>query len=356
SLQYARGLGKTQVGNRRERVMSPDSRKIIRLNKENMQLTNEEAIKLKAQKEVSRILEYLDIPNSFVKHIMGRFNIVRAKLKPGSKFRNPEKLAAILTYLGLKVENVAVNKTKFIKVAGIEEKEFNSFILQAVRYIRDYAPRNRQDLISKKLLNVTMHFGLDMGFYFLSRNILYKLWDNIKNTTDNVVTGLCTSITALCNYKNDVKINAICELLGIKMSTIQFQVKKRIFERFKLQGFSTLVRSAELLKGFIKKIGLIEDNNPSLEVKSEDNGIIEVKLGNACQVFNTSNEYYLFGTTDEISNITLAYLEVHNTPNRIKFIRGSRKNADKWFNLTLGEYFPYKGPPPSHLFYDSTPM
>ncbi|MFW9821606.1 MAG: hypothetical protein ACFFE4_01640 [Candidatus Thorarchaeota archaeon] len=346
TVQYARGLGKTQIGNKRERATSPNFIKLRRLNKETLQETNVEAIKRKAQMETSRILEYLGLGKTFEKYILEKFDAVRPQIQPGSKFRNTKRLVAVLTYLSLKVENVIVDKAQLLSVACIEEKEFNAFLTQAARHLPEYTKRNRQEYISKKLFEVTQHFGLDMAFYFLSRKILYKLWESIKNTTDAVVTGLCTSITALCNYRDEVRINSICELLNIKMSTIQFQVKRRIFERFNIPGFSSLVRSAELIKGFIKKIGLIVEDDTELKVVREEEGIVEVELGNARHIFNPANEYYLFSTLDEHDTIIVAYLEVHKTPTGEKFTKRSQQNLVSWLDLTIGEYSIGKGPPP----------
>jgi len=176
---------------------------------------------------------------------------------------------------------------------------------------------------------------------------LYRFWEGIKNTTDNVIAGLCASIIALCEYKEEVRISSICELLNIRMSTIQLQVKKKIFERFELPGFSTLVRSTELLKKFLVKIGLIEDEKLEIESVSEgeDNGIIHVHLGNVPQVFNPLHEHYLFESFAYNGTITYTYLEV---PNHRKFKRiftRKLKTDSVWFKLALEEYFPSKGPP-----------
>ena len=88
-----------------------------------------------------------------------------------------------------------------------------------------------------------------MGFYFQCKKILFKLWDNIKNTKDEVIAGLIASISILCSFNDkNVSVSSLCNKLGIKMSTIQSQVKKRIFDEFKISGFTTLIKSTEILK------------------------------------------------------------------------------------------------------------
>lgn len=87
-----------------------------------------------------------------------------------------------------------------------------------------------------------------------------KLWERIKNTTDNVIAGLVSSISVLCSldFKNKVKVSSICDFLDIRMSTIQAQVKKNIFERFKVEGFVSLVKSSGLLAKIFEALGLID--------------------------------------------------------------------------------------------------
>ena len=344
-VQYAKGLGRTQIGNKRERKVSPNSRKIERLQRYNSRFSHDEVAEQKARREILRILAKLNLSSTFEPFIMEKFRTVRSKLKEGTKFRGAEKLATILMFIGLKLKNMPVERKDIIELSSLTEEEFRSFFTQVGHYIPEYASRNRQEYISQRLLDVTQHFELEMPFYFLAKKVLHKLWESVKNTTDNVIAGLCTGITALCNYKEEVNINAICKFLGIRMSTIQFQVRKRLFEKHHVEGFTTLVRSYELLKRFMIKMGVIEDEEDVISEEEQDNGIIEVQLGNAHRIFNPLHDYYVFGISDANTNNdnnilpTIGYLEVYNSPNKKTIKKG------KWFNLTLGEYFPAKGPP-----------
>ena len=189
-----------------------------------------------------------------------------------------------------------------------------------------------------------------MSFYFLSHKVLSKLWQTIKNTTDDVIAGLCTSITALCSFKNVISVSAICDLLNIKMSTIQFQVKNRIFKRFRVPGFVSLVRSAELLRKFMMKVGLIEGEKLDVEVIREEadelgENVVSIKLGETRRIFNPHNEHYLIEAVGENQTITLCYLEVYNHSNPKRRKSSKKLKKDVWFGLTSSEYYPMKGPP-----------
>lgn len=95
-----------------------------------------------------------------------------------------------------------------------------------------------------------------------------------------------------------------CDMCGsyhIKMNTIQCQAKKKIFIRFKVPGFINLIKSSNILK---KKIGLIE-SRPN---------IIEIKLGNAVQVFDhyNSNDNYFYALRDINFNYILVFLKSYD--------------------------------------------
>ncbi|MHA1987211.1 MAG: hypothetical protein ACW98D_11270 [Promethearchaeota archaeon] len=351
-IQHSIQFGATQIGTVRERTAHPQSYRLRRMSRYNSQLTNKESAEIRATKEITRIFDSLCLPKACEHRVKTKFGEIFPKLQVGSKYKNPEKLAAILIYITLKLENVAIKRIDIVNTSELTKEGFNNFILQVQQYIPEYTRRNRQSYVAQKLMEITEHFGLDMSFYFLSRKILSKLWSNIKNTTDDVIAGLCTSITALCSYKDVISVSAICDLLNIKMSTIQFQVKKRIFEKFKLPGFVSLVRSSELLKKFMERVGLIEGEQLDVEVIQEEpdevgENIVSIKLGNGQQIFNPHNEHYLIGSVGDNETITLCYLEVYNHYDfkSRKFSKKARNNKGVWFDLTSGEYFPTKGPP-----------
>ncbi|MFX1457197.1 MAG: cyclin family protein [Promethearchaeota archaeon] len=351
-VQHSIHFGSTQIGTIRERNAHPQSYQLKRMNRYNSQLSNKEYTERRANKEISRIFDNLTLPSACEIRVMDKFREIFPRLQMGSKYKNPEKLSAVIVYIVLKLENIAVKRCDIINISELTKEEFNNFILHVQRYLPEYTKRNRQSYVTQKLMEITEHFGLDMSFYFLSRKILSKLWDNIKNTTDDVIAGLCTSITALCNYKDVISVSSICELLNIRMSTIQFQVKKRIFERFKLPGFVSLVRSSGLLKGFMEKVGLIAGEKLDVEIIPENTddsyeNVVSIKLGGARQVFNPHNEQYFMGCFGENKTITLCLLDIHNYQEHIwkKFNKKAKIEPDVWFGLTSGEYFPRKGPP-----------
>ena len=121
-VQYARGLGRTQIGTKRERDFSSNSQRIKRLQRYNSQKTNEETVEEKAQREVSRLLARLNLSGTCEPFIMEKFKSVRPQLREGTKFRNAEKLATILTFIGLKLKNIAINSSDIIEISSLPKK------------------------------------------------------------------------------------------------------------------------------------------------------------------------------------------------------------------------------------------
>jgi len=237
-----------------------------------------------------------------------------------------------------------INSAELLDISGLDKKEFNAFKLQYRKYNSEYKTRNRQEYIVQKIFQITESFGLGMEFFYTSKKIMYKLWELIKNTTDEVIAGVTTSISALCSYKDEVSVHALCKKLGIRMSTIQFQVRERIFEQLKVDGFESLVRSRDLLRMIIEKLGL-------LEPKEKPADIVEIILGNASQIFNFNNgvNYYLFAVKTNHNNPVIITVEMYNPVINNKLARGYGVEREKSLDLSLDYKFLYyhmaKGPP-----------
>jgi len=247
------------MGTKRERLRSANSLSLERLNRLQSIKENTETVISKARIEISRVFNCLNLPESKKRDVLQLFKEIRSDLGPGTKYRNPDKLVPIVIYYYMKMSKLSINEVELLKVAKISKKDFNAFKLQITRFIPKYPERNRQDYIIQKIMELMEHFDLGMSFYYLSKKILNKLWEGIKCTKDDVIAGLVASISVLCSFKGKVTINSICKRLGIKMSTIQSQVKRRIFNRLRISGFVSLVKSSDLLRNVMIRMGIIED-------------------------------------------------------------------------------------------------
>ena len=356
-VQYA-VLGTTKIGSVGERLQNAYSAKLQKLNKLQLIKNNKELTIEKARIEISRIFNYLHLPSSFKGIVLDNFRQMYRKIKPGTKFRSFEKLVPISIYFSLKYHNISIKESELLEISKISKKDFSAFKLQILNFYPQYKERNRKEYILQRVLEISENFQLGMVFYYQSKKILYKLWENIKNTSDNVIAGVVASISILCCFKEKVTINSLCNMLGIKMSTIHFQIKKRIFERFNNSEFVSLVKSSEILKKIIKKLDLfeIEDN---IDVDSENKleestlNVININLGNTIQVFNKNIpfEYYLYALKTINGYPLFISLKTFNPPISFKkqqvTTSTSRYNSEveKLFDIEFLKYNAGKDPP-----------
>ena len=341
-------LGITQIGSIRERLQDQNSVRLEKLNKLHSIINNKGSVFNKARIEISRILNYLNLPESPKRAIFDKFKNFYAALKPGTKYRNPEKLVPLTIYFYLKFQNISIKEAELLEVSRISKKEFNAFKLQIQNFFPQYKERNRKEYISQRILEITEHFHLGMDFFYQSKSLMNKLWDGIKNTKDDVVAGLICSLIALCHHKEKIAVNAICKKLGIKMSTIQIQVKKRIFERYKVSGFVSLVKSSNLLKQIMNKLELIEIKEKSNNIEAPDD-IIEIVLGNGIQISNNSNnlDFYFYVIRDDSSLPLIVSLQLFNhRDDKIKNSKTPNMELERdHVNLELLRFYTGKGPP-----------
>ena len=291
-VQYA-VLGKTQIGFKSERRKLQYSAKLEGLSRIDASRSPEESVEIRAKVEIKRLLTALGFSLNDLDVILNKFKENRAKLGKGTKYRSPQMLVPCIIYAYYKENNKPIREKDLLEVTNISKKDFNAFKFSILRIWPEYKDRNRKEYIIQRILEVTEHFNLGMPFFYQSKKILNRFYDNIKNTKDDVIIGLVTSITLLCSQQGNVSISALCNQLGIKMSTIHRQVERRVIQRFNVPGFKSLVKSADLLKKVMGKLGVLDTGfvDPFEISKNslENDDIVQVVLGNASQVFNSLN-------------------------------------------------------------------
>jgi transcription initiation factor TFIIIB Brf1 subunit/transcription initiation factor TFIIB len=345
-VQYA-VLSKTQIGSKQERRHFSNGVKLEKLNKIHSINTNEENLEISAKVEIRRILSALQLSRSLECIIFQKYQLIRSQISPRTKYRSPEKLIPIVIYYYHKLNSIPINDSSLLEVAKISKKDFNDFKLQINEFIPHYAERNRKEYITQQIGKLVEHFDFGMEFYFQAKRVLYKLWETIKNTKDSVIAGVVASILVLCNDEIDVKVSSICELLGIRMSTIQTQVEKHIFKRLRVSGFKSLIRSSNLLKEIMERLGLVESNSDNKT--QEEIEIIEVKVGSVCQIFNVNNSltYYFYAIRLDKGYLLVTLKDTDHPYLTKKFpeIKTNEKLCDhSKINLELWKYH-MKGPP-----------
>ena len=348
-VQFAK-LGMTQIGFPSERQRNPHSVQLGALNRLHTIKPYEKSVKDTARIEISRIFTSLHLSKNMKELVYSKFIEVRDVLRPGTKYRTPEKLVPIVLYFTFKAQNISINESELLDVSKISKADFRDFKLQIQEVMPHYKKRDRKQYITQKILEVSEDFELGMDFFYLSKKLLYKLWNVIKNTKDEVIAGLVTSIATLCTCKGKVTVSSICTKLGIKMSTIQSQVKKRIFEQFKINGFTTLIRSSDLLKQVVEKMSLLPAGQDTQNVNEKGvPEIVEIKLGDAMYTVNHFDDlnFYFYALRQDNRSTLLFSLRAYDQ-NRFGMPQNSfhiHKGRVVLFELELLKYVMGKGPP-----------
>ena len=336
-LQYE-VLKSTTIGSQKERFQNQYSRKFEKLNKLQDQKSNDEILKYRVKAEISRILTGLDLPKNHKIHIYNIFKKIRTKLNINTKLRNPDKLIPLIIYFYFKLREMPIDEGKLLEVSKIQKKEYNSLKLQIIRFFPKYAERDRKQFVLNRILEITETFDLSMLFFHESKAILYKLWEYIKHTKDDVIVGVITSILTLCSFSNKITISQICKRLGIVMSTIQYQIKKNLIEKLKIGGFKSLVKSSHIIKRLIKKIfSNIKRRRDSAKIIIKDN---KKKKSQHIQLINILFDTYSTLKIEKNKNFLFAIIEGSFFPILIYITENNDTNYQIQMIIMTG-----KGPP-----------
>ena len=142
-----------------------------------------------------------------------------------SYYKKAKKLVPAVLYMFFKIKCIHLNPNKIIEVSNLTKKQFKIFFMEAVRFCPEYFSRDRIKMIQKLLLSVIVHFHFDREFIQVSDSLLRKLWNRLTNTTDSIIAGVVCILTMIKLDVNSVSYNTVCKKLGIRMSSVFYQVK-----------------------------------------------------------------------------------------------------------------------------------
>jgi len=346
-LQHEVSTGATTIGSQKERLRSQYSKRLNRLEKIQHAQSNINYLHHCTRVEISRLLTRLGLPASFKAPIFTVFKKILSQLKKGTKYRNPEKLLPTLLYFYCKKEGVAIDEVKLMDLSKIDKKDYNYCKLKISRLMPQYYERNRKDLIMNKILGLTEQYRLGMAFYYDTKKVLLRLWQGIKCTTDDVIAGLVSSIAVLCHYRDKVTISSICRTLNIQMSTIQSQVKRKLIEHFKVPGFESLVKSADLVKTIIYELGIFkntEEKEVTPKTEEKECKVIEIEIVDGKQGASPPEEQFMFAIKSSNFVSSWVFVKIIRKPHK-KEARKTRSRYQKELNFHKIIYHYPRGPP-----------
>lgn len=261
----------TSIGTKIERRRNPRSIDLERIAKmQSISRNYENLVYQTADAELKRIITALRLPKSLKSHCLEVFRMVWKKLKKSSKARSPENLVPVILFMVLKVRAIAIDYKEFIEILKNDKENFKEVLIDAALLYPPYLSRDRKPLILKKLAEIREHFGFDSEFSMLSYEIMEKFWRYINLTKDDVIVGVISSLAIIGLDVEDISVSNICDKIGIRMSTINYQVKNKIFEKMRISGFSSLIKSSILIKNLVLDTVLLTQEEQKEEEGAEN--------------------------------------------------------------------------------------
>jgi len=354
---YSNELKKTtKLGTNLERRASSRSCELERMSKMQRIFNEYSNLVLQiADSEFNRIICALHLPNSLKIDCLFGFKNVWKNLKKGTKGRAPEKLVPVILFMVLKVKAINFDFLKFQSILNVNKNDFKEILMEAARYYPAYAKRDRKQLILKKINEICEYFNFNKDFIQIANNILLKFWPFIKNTKDDVIAGVVGTLAIIAKDINSVSISSICDKIGIKMSTINYQVKNHIFGKKRISGFRSLVNSSKLIKEVIEGVVfdlqvVMPEINQALsfgkEIEESDKSeIVIIDLKNEKEHhFNVSLEDFRdvipYNLHSRLLKFTINTYPLNFLENYINII-----NRSDFQILKLNKRHPEKGPP-----------
>lgn len=250
----------TTIGNPLERIRDQYTGRIYNMIKLDCRHNKDQLLIQKAKQEIKRLLFILRLPEKDMIPIFTIFKDFHSKIQKRNKYRNPENLIPCIIFVYYKyIEHRVISSVELINYSKINRNGFNYFLTH-YNYLWPGYNMDKQSIVLKLILKVTEEYKLGVEFYHQSRKILLGLWEYIRDTTEQILAGLACSLTILCVNGYTVRVSHICEKLNINMSNISKKFKDKIVRFYRLENYKGFVKSADLIKRLLFRLGLIENN------------------------------------------------------------------------------------------------
>lgn len=320
-------LNRLQMGTSGERNGNGRSYQLSRLYKLNSLENNEKLNLERAHIEVSRIFGNLSLPLQYKSIVLKQYTFIRSKRPMNVKYKAPEYLIPFITYFCCKINNVSIRERDLLEISNlprtidghssnihelkIPQKLINKLKSIVLEFYPQYKEREKKRYILQLLEELRVHFGLDLSFYYLAKQILYKLWGHISEKRDSTIVGEIACVVAACFLENEISIHAICKKIGISASTPQKRIREDVFDFYKYTGFTTLKKSAGLLKKILILENMIEDTE-SMKPYYREMLKWMTKVPEFYVFKNT--QYYLFMFQKSKTEVIITYFNCNNVP------------------------------------------
>lgn len=228
----------------------------------------------KFSKLFSYLLKELDIPldTMRLRNSQREYHRVRDRIPKGYHLRALRRLGPIFAYMFLKINNIPINLTQVQSIFKIDHQEFQELLLRTLTYYPEFHTRNRVKLIKKRIIKCENHFTFGRTFLEISEYIFKAYFPYLQFTSEKLCASITVSLAILILDRKNPSINKVVKFMGSNSSSINNSVRRYIFKKRGLKGFSGLNKAREIIIEDLRKQG---DGSQDLDLILAKNKTIE---------------------------------------------------------------------------------
>ena len=201
----------------------------------------------------SQFLEKLKLPafRKYQKEFLYFFERVHSRIPASKKISNPELLIPILIFVFLRIKLAPITPTKYVESNIMSKGDLALNLRKYLPYIPEYQTRDRRGLIVSMIKHVGRKLKYPDAFLDECETLLDVFWKELSHTTERVTAGTVFCLTLVYVEDAPPPFKGICDEFGVEMSAIIYQIKHKLMERYRIEGFTTLRQSLSCVKQFL---------------------------------------------------------------------------------------------------------
>ena len=168
-------------------------------------------------------------------------------------FKSPDVICPPFLYAFFKAHLMHPNWKVFMSAYEYNRARWNKALTRIYHYFPHYLRQDRKQLILGIIKEIQASFNLGSQFYTNARLILRKLWKYLHNTRNNVLAGTVFALSLFSINNAAVPLRSVCRKIGVSQSSLSYQVKTKLFDGLKIDGFKSLVMSQKVIREKILK-------------------------------------------------------------------------------------------------------
>ena len=176
-------------------------------------------------------------------------------LPKNSPYRSPGTICLPFIFYFLRLNNIYLDTTMFLHQYDYGKPKWFGSLKRIHNHLANYTYRDRNQVILDKIKELQQFFNLSGRFYTNAEIIMNKLWRYLSNGIDKVIVATVSTLSLFSIHDDLISTHHICKRIRISQSVVIYQIKNKVIDPLKIDGFTTLKASKELIqKELLEKI------------------------------------------------------------------------------------------------------